>query len=64
MIKNDGRWKKMSVNFVKCGYCGQVTKVENCGYYKGILLHNKLNCNCLEFAIKTNFFVAPPERRR
>jgi hypothetical protein len=54
----------MSVNFVKCGYCGQMTKVENCGYYKGILLHNKLNCNCLEFAIKTNFFVAPPERRR
>jgi hypothetical protein len=56
--------KKMSAIRVKCGYCGQMTKEENCGYYKGILIHNKLNCNCIQAAIKTNFFVAPPEKER
>lgn len=54
----------MSGIHVNCGYCGQITKEENCGYYKGILVHNKPNCNCLQAAIKTNFFVAPPEKKR
>jgi hypothetical protein len=38
-----------------------MTKQENCGFYKGIFVHDKPNCNCLQAAIKTNFFVAPPE---
>jgi hypothetical protein len=54
----------MSSSHVKCGYCGQLTKEENCGYYKRILVHNKPNCNCLQVAIKKNFFVAPRERKR
>jgi len=41
-----------------------MAKVENCGYYKGALVHNKSNCNCLQAAIKTNFFVAPHEKKR
>jgi len=54
----------MSAIHVNCGYCGQMTKIENCGYYKGILIHNKPNCNCIQTAIKENFFVAPPEKKR
>ncbi len=41
-----------------------MAKEENCGYFKGILIHNKMNCNCLQMAIKTNFFVAPEEKKR
>ena len=59
-----GRLKQMSALHVKCGYCGQMTKQSNCGYYKGILVHNKPNCNCIQFAIKKNFYVAPPEKKR
>jgi hypothetical protein len=54
----------MSAIHVKCGYCGQTTKQENCGFYRGILVHNMLSCNCLQAAIKNNFFVAPPEKKR
>jgi len=52
----------MSGIHVKCGYCGQMTKKENCGYYKGILIHNKSNCNCLKIAIEKNFVVVPREK--
>jgi len=49
---------------VKCVYCGQMTKTQNCGYFKGASIHNKINCNCLQAAIKSNFFVAPSESKR
>jgi hypothetical protein len=54
----------MSGISVKCGYCGQMTKQENCGYYKGILVHNKPNCNCAQAAVKKDFFVPPHEKKR
>jgi len=54
----------MSTILVKCGYCGQMTKEENCGYFKGILVHNMPSCDCIQVAIKKNFFVAPPEKKR
>jgi len=54
----------MSAISVKCGYCGQMTKQENCGYYKGILVHNKPNCNCLQFAVEKNLLVPQPEKIR
>jgi hypothetical protein len=49
---------------VKCAYCGQMTKMSNCGFYRGVIMHNKLNCNCLQAAVKANFFIEPtkPER--
>jgi hypothetical protein len=52
----------MSGIHVKCGYCGQMTKKENCGYYQGSLIHNKPNCDCLKVAIEKKFFIAPREK--
>jgi hypothetical protein len=49
---------------VKCAYCGQMTKMTNCGFYRGVIMHNKMNCNCLQAAIKTNFFVEPRKLER
>jgi hypothetical protein len=54
----------MSALNIKCGYCGQMTKEENCGCYKGLLVHNKTDCNCLQAAINSNFFVAPETKKR
>jgi len=54
----------MSGIHVNCGYCGQMAKKDHCGYYKGILVHNKPDCNCIQFATEKNFFVAPHEKRR
>jgi hypothetical protein len=39
-----------------------MAKQENCGHHKGVLVHNKLDCNCLQAAIKKNFFVASYEK--
>jgi len=45
---------------VRCGYCGQLAKESNCGYYKRVLMHNTEKCNCLQAAIKSNFQVKKP----
>lgn len=52
----------MSGIHVKCAYCGQLTKKEHCGYYKGVLMHNMPNCNCLQIAINKNFFIRKLEK--
>ena len=38
----------MSNTSVRCAYCGQMTKPENCGCYRGMDVHNISTCNCLE----------------
>jgi len=42
----------MSNKVTRCAYCGQMTKPENCGYYRGMNVHNIPTCNCLEEARK------------
>jgi len=42
----------MSNILVRCAYCGQMTKPEHCGCYKGMDVHNIPTCNCLEEARK------------
>ena len=42
----------MSNISVRCAYCGQMTKPENCGCYRGMDVHNISTCNCLEEAKK------------
>ena len=42
----------MSNKLVRCAYCGQMTKTEHCGYYRGMSIHNMPTCNCLNEAMK------------
>jgi len=42
----------MSNILVRCAYCGQMTKPEHCGCYRGMDVHNIPTCNCLEEARK------------
>jgi len=54
-------WKKEFYNYsgnlmssvsVRCAYCGQMTKLDHCGCYRGMDIHNIPTCNCLEEARK------------
>jgi len=42
----------MSNTSVRCAYCGQMTKLDHCGSYRGMDVHNIPTCNCLEEARK------------
>ena len=40
---------------VRCAYCGQNTKTSNCGFFRGMSIHNMPNCNCMQTAMKLEF---------
>ena len=40
---------------VKCAYCGQLTQVKNCGFFKGMNMHNLPGCNCMQVAMGLGF---------
>jgi hypothetical protein len=40
---------------VKCAYCGQLTKINNCGFFRGMNMHNMPACNCMQFAMRLEF---------
>lgn len=49
---------------VKCSYCNQMTKANNCGFYRGVPMHNKPNCNCIQSAIKSGFIVVEKDPKK
>jgi len=42
----------MSNKSIRCAYCGQMSKPDHCGSYRGMDVHNIITCNCLEEAMK------------
>lgn len=37
---------------VKCAYCGQLTKINNTGSFRGMNIHNMSTCNCMQMVMK------------
>ncbi|HLC39334.1 MAG TPA: hypothetical protein VJJ76_00435 [archaeon] len=40
---------------IKCAYCGQLTKVNHTGFFRGMSMHNMTGCNCMQVAMRLEF---------
>ena len=40
---------------VRCAYCGQLTKISNCGSFRGMNMHNVPTCNCMQVAARLGY---------
>jgi len=40
---------------VRCAYCGQLTQIKNCGFFRGMNMHNMPTCNCMQVATRLEF---------